>query len=243
MQSVHHPHFFECIISDAPHLFNYQFRVKSGSSDRLIQDPYRFTSPLLTEFDSYLFGEGTHYQIYEKMGAHLTTIDNISGVYFAVWAPNARNVSIIGDFNSWDGRKHQMRRGNTGIWDLFIPELTVGTVYKYEIKSPEGHIYEKSDPYGYFQEVRPKTASIVTDLSTYEWNDKKWLETRSNQDPLKKPISVYEMHLGSWMHAAADIPPTDGYQTVSAADLKPGARFLTYRELAEDLIPYVKENR
>ena len=241
MQSVHHPHFFECVISDAPHLFNYQFRVKAGDSDRLIHDPYYFKSPLLTEFDAYLFGEGTHYQIYEKMGAHPTTIDGVSGVYFAVWAPNARNVSIIGDFNSWDGRKHQMRKGNTGIWDLFIPELVVGTVYKYEIKSPEGHIYEKSDPYGYFQEVRPKTASIVTDLSTYEWNDQAWLEKRRTEDPLKKPISVYEMHLGSWMHASAANPPASGYPAVSAADLKPGARFLTYRELAEDLIPYVKE--
>lgn len=241
MHSVHHPHFFECVISDAPHLFNYQFRVKAGDSDRLIHDPYYFRSPLLTEFDAYLFGEGTHYQIYEKMGAHPTTIDGVSGVYFAVWAPNARNVSILGDFNSWDGRKHQMRRGNTGIWDLFIPELVVGTVYKYEIKSPEGHIYEKSDPYGYFQEVRPKTASIVTDLSTYEWNDQVWLDNRRTEDPLKKPISVYEMHLGSWMHASAANPPASGYQSVSAADLKPGARFLTYRELAEDLIPYVKE--
>jgi 1,4-alpha-glucan branching enzyme len=241
MHSVHHPHFFECVITDAPHLFSYQFKVKSDGSDRLIHDPYYFKSPLLTEFDAYLFGEGNHYQIYEKMGAHTTTIDGVNGVYFAVWAPNARNVSIIGDFNSWDGRKHQMRKGNTGIWDLFVPALVVGTVYKYEIKSPEGHIYEKSDPYGYFQEVRPKTASIVTDLSTYEWSDQKWLETRRTEDPLKKPISVYELHLGSWMHASSATPPADGYQSVSAADLKPGARFLTYRELAEDLIPYVKE--
>ncbi|NMF58228.1 1,4-alpha-glucan branching protein GlgB [Pseudanabaena yagii] len=241
MHSVHHPHFFECVITDAPHLFSYQFKVKSGNSDRLIHDPYYFKSPLLTEFDSYLFGEGTHYQIYEKMGAHPTTIDGVDGVYFSVWAPNARNVSVIGDFNSWDGRKHQMRRGNTGIWDLFIPELKVGTVYKYEIKSPAGHIYEKSDPYGFFQEIRPKTASIVTDLNTYEWGDQKWLETRRTEDPLKKPISVYELHLGSWMHASTANPPANGYPAVSAADLKPGARFLTYRELAEDLIPYVKE--
>jgi 1,4-alpha-glucan branching enzyme len=241
MQSVHHPHFFECIITDAPHLFSYQLKVKSGDSDRLIHDPYSFKSPLLTEFDAYLFGQGTHYQIYEKMGAHLTTIDGISGVYFAVWAPNARNVSLIGDFNSWDGRKHQMRRGSTGIWDLFIPDLEVGASYKYEIKSPEGHIYEKSDPYGHFQEIRPKTASVVADLSTYEWSDRAWLDKRTAEDPLKKPISVYEMHLGSWMHASSAQPPESGYPGVAAADLKPGARFLTYRELAEDLIPYVKE--
>ncbi len=241
MRSVHHPHFFECIVTDAPHLFSYQFRIKSDDSDRLIHDPYYFKSPMLTEFDAYLFGQGTHYQIYEKMGAHLTTINNVSGVYFAVWAPNARNVSLIGDFNSWDGRKHQMRKGGTGIWDLFIPDLQVGASYKYEIKSPEGHIYEKSDPYGFFQEIRPKTASVVADLSTYEWNDQEWLEKRPTEDPLKKPISVYEMHLGSWMHASSAVPPESGYPSVSAADLKPGARFLTYRELAEDLIPYVKE--
>jgi 1,4-alpha-glucan branching enzyme len=241
MHSVHHPHFFECLITDAPHLFSYELRVKSGDSDRLIRDPYFFKSPLLTEFDAYLFGEGTHYQIYEKMGAHPTEIDGVSGVYFAVWAPNARNVSVIGDFNSWDGRKHQMRKGHTGIWDLFIPDVTVGTAYKYEIKSPEGHIYEKSDPYGFFQEVRPKTASIVTNLNEYTWRDQDWLDKRRNTDPLKQPISVYELHLGSWMHASMDNPPTSGYPAVSAADLKPGARFLTYRELAEDLIPYVKE--
>ncbi len=241
MQAVHHPHFFECIISDAPHLFSYQFKVKSGDSDRLIHDPYYFKSPLITEFDAYLFGQGTHYQIYEKLGAHPTTIDGVKGVYFAVWAPNARNVSLLGDFNSWDGRKHQMRKGNTGIWDLFIPDLQVGANYKYEIKSPEGHIYEKSDPYGFFQEIRPKTASVVADLTTYAWQDEKWLEMRRTEDPLKKPISVYEMHLGSWMHASMVTPPESGYPAVSAADLKPGARFLTYRELAEDLIPYVKE--
>ncbi|MBD2151383.1 1,4-alpha-glucan branching protein GlgB [Pseudanabaena sp. FACHB-1277] len=240
MQSVHHPHFFECVISDAPHLFSYQLKVKSSQGDRLMRDPYYFKSPLLTEFDAYLFGEGTHYQIYEKMGAHPTEIDGVSGVYFAVWAPNARNVSVIGDFNSWDGRKHQMRKGHTGIWDLFIPDLTIGTVYKYEIKSPEGHIYEKSDPYGFFQEIRPKTASIVTDLNDYQWHDQDWLDNRRSQDPLKQPISVYELHLGSWMHSAMDHPPESGYPAVAAADLKPGARFLTYRELAEDLIPYVK---
>ena len=129
---------------------------------------------MLTEFDLHLFGEGNHHRIYEKLGAHPTEIDGVKGVYFAIWAPNARNISVLGDFNHWDGRKHQMRKGNTGIWDLFIPELGVGISYKYEIKNYEGHIYEKSDPYGFQQEVRPKTASIVTDLDTYTWNDADW---------------------------------------------------------------------
>ena len=110
----------------------------------------------MTEFDLHLFGEGNHHRIYEKLGAHPLELDGVKGVYFAVWAPNGRNVSILGDFNLWDGRKHQMRKGSTGIWELFIPSLGVGESYKYEIKNNEGHIYEKSDPYGFQQEVRPK---------------------------------------------------------------------------------------
>ncbi|MGB8699108.1 MAG: 1,4-alpha-glucan branching enzyme [Thermosynechococcaceae cyanobacterium] len=244
MQSSHHPHFFECTLNVAE-LPTYQFRLTESGQERVIYDPYAFKSPLITEFDQYLFGEGTHYRIYEKMGAHLATVDGVSGVYFAVWAPNARNVSVIGDFNYWDGRKNQMRKGPTGIWELFIPELTVGQCYKYEIKNAEGHIYEKTDPYGYYQEVRPKTASIVADLSDYVWNDASWLEQRRHADPLAQPISVYEMHLGSWMHAASADPPllANGElgTSVAVSELKPDARYLTYRELAERLIPYVKE--
>ncbi len=241
MQSVHHSHFFEVLITDSAHLFSYQLKVQRGDQERLIYDPYCFRSPLITDFDRHLFAEGNHYQIYEKMGAHPTTINDVAGVYFAVWAPNARNVSVLGDFNSWDGRHHQMRRGETGIWDLFIPDVTVGAKYKYEVKSPNGHIYEKSDPYGFYQEVRPQTASIVADLSKYQWQDADWLEKRRTSDPLTQPVSVYEVHLGSWMHGSMETPPADGYQMVAAADLKPGARFLTYRELADKLVPYVRE--
>ncbi|HBY81303.1 MAG TPA: 1,4-alpha-glucan branching enzyme, partial [Cyanobacteria bacterium UBA11148] len=114
MQSVHHPHFFECQV-ETEELANYQLRLKEGEHERVIYDPYAFRSPLLTEFDLYLFGEGNHHRIYEKLGAHPTEIDGVKGVYFAVWAPNARNVSLLGDFNLWDGRKHQMRKGSTGI--------------------------------------------------------------------------------------------------------------------------------
>jgi 1,4-alpha-glucan branching enzyme len=244
MESCHHPHFFECVL-DAKEPPTYQLRISEAGHERVMYDPYAFKSPLLTEYDQYLFAEGTHHRIYEKLGAHLTTVEGIKGVYFAVWAPNARNVSVIGDFNYWDGRKHQMRKGPTGIWDLFIPELGAGTSYKYEIKNPEGHIYEKSDPYGFYQEVRPKTASIVADLDAHTWNDADWLENRRNSDPLAKPISVYEMHLGSWMHAATDNPPKlengETGPSVSVSELKPFARFLTYRELADRLIPYVKD--
>ncbi|NEO81723.1 1,4-alpha-glucan branching protein GlgB, partial [Moorena sp. SIO4G3] len=244
MQSVHHPHFFEVEI-ETPRLANYQLRIKKGGREWVSYDPYHFRSAKLTEFDLHLFAEGNHHRIYEKLGAHPTEIDRVEGVYFAVWAPNARNVSVIGDFNHWDGRQHQMRKGTTGIWELFIPELGVGESYKYEIKNSEGHIYEKSDPYGFQQEVRPKTASIVTNLDDYQWHDHHWMEHRRHTDPLRQPISVYELHLGSWLHGSSgEIPQGANGETltvVTVSDLKPGARFLTYRELAQKLIPYIKQ--
>lgn len=235
---------FECTI-DTPELANYQLRIQEGEHERVMYDPYAFRSPRLTEFDLHLFAEGNHHRIYEKLGAHPTEINGVEGVYFAVWAPNARNVSVLGDFNYWDGRKNQMRKGATGIWELFIPGLAVGDRYKYEIKNQDGHIYEKSDPYGFQQEVRPKTASIVTDLDAYSWNDQDWMEQRRHSDPLTQPISVYEVHLGSWLHASSAEPAEllngETEPVVVVSELKPGARFLTYRELAERLIPYVKE--
>ncbi|HEY9647610.1 MAG TPA: alpha-amylase family glycosyl hydrolase, partial [Chroococcidiopsis sp.] len=244
MQAVHNPHFFECTL-DVEDLSNYQLRLKEGEHERVIYDPYAFRSPLVTDFDVHLFAEGNHHRIYEKLGAHLTEVNGVKGVYFAVWAPNARNVSLLGDFNLWDGRQHQMRKIGNGIWELFIPDLGVGTHYKFEIKNQAGHIYEKSDPYGYQQEVRPKTASIVTDLDSYQWTDQSWMENRRHTDTLTQPISVYEVHLGSWLHASSAEPAkrADGTEEppVIVADLKPGARFLTYRELADRLIPYVKE--
>ncbi|MEL6221221.1 MAG: 1,4-alpha-glucan branching enzyme [Cyanobacteria bacterium J06627_8] len=249
MQAVHHPNFFECKLNasdtDAPELSNYQLRVKEGEHERVTYDPYAFRSPKLTEFDIHLFSEGNHHRIYEKLGAHATTINGVSGVYFAVWAPNARNVSILGDFNNWDGRQHQMRRMGNGVWDLFIPDVGNGEHYKYEVKNIEGHIYEKSDPYGFQQEVRPKTASIVTDLDSYHWNDDAWMEQRRHTDPLTQPISVYEVHLGSWLHGASSESAVDAagnpVPVIHPSEYDIGGRFLTYRELADKLIPYVKE--
>ncbi|MBW4552600.1 MAG: 1,4-alpha-glucan branching enzyme [Aphanocapsa sp. GSE-SYN-MK-11-07L] len=244
METLHNPHFFQCVIPTSE-LVNYQLRIREGEHERVFYDPYSFKSPHLTDFDLHLYAEGNHHRIYEKLGAHLTKLDGVEGVYFAIWAPNARNVSVLGDFNYWDGRKHQMRRGITGIWELFIPGLSVGTHYKYEIKNSAGHIYEKSDPFGFEQEVRPKTASIVADLESYTWQDTDWLEQRRRSDSLRQPISVYEVHLGSWMHGSFDQPPQlangEPGTSVGVADLKPGARFLTYRELADRLIPYVKK--
>jgi 1,4-alpha-glucan branching enzyme len=237
MQSVHHPHFFECEL-EAEECKNYQLRVKQGDDEHTFYDPYAFKSPLFTEFDTHLFSEGNHHRIYEKMGAHPVEVDGIAGTYFAVWAPNARNASVLGTFNGWDGRHHQMRNLGSGIWELFIPALAAGALYKYEIKDPQGNIHLKSDPYGFQQEVRPNTASIVSDLA-YEWQDEDWLAQRRHQDPQEQPISVYEVHLGSWLHDSFDNPPSQG-QAVAVGG-KYNTRFLTYRELADRLIPYVKD--
>ncbi len=198
MESVHHPHFFECRMTGSADR-NYLLKIKENGHERVIRDPYAFRSPLLTDFDIHLFNEGNHHIIYEKMGAHLVKVDGVTGVYFAVWAPNARNISIVGNFNQWDGRKHQMRLLQGGVWDLFIPELGEGEIYKYEIKNQEGHVYLKSDPYGFQQQVRPDTASVVTDLS-YQWQDEAWIDQRRHSDPQEQPVSVYEVHLGSWLH-------------------------------------------
>ena len=243
MEAVHHPHFFECTIQTET-LINYQLRIQEGEHERVMYDPYAFRSPKLTDFDLHLFSEGNHHRIYEKLGAHPTHMNGVEGVYFAVWAPNARNASVLGDFNAWDGRQHQMRKHSIGVWELFVPEIGVGSSYKYEIKNWEGHIYEKSDPYGFQQEVRPKTASIVTSLDQYQWNDQDWLEKRRHTDALTQPISVYEVHLGSWLHASLNqkTPVLKGEtEPVQSSALNAGGRFLSYYELAHKLIPYVKE--
>ncbi len=192
----------------------------------------------LTDSDCYLFGEGTHHRIYEKLGAHLTEREGTLGVYFAVWAPNAQEVSLVGDFNEWDARHCLMERNQMGIWEVFVPDLKTGEKYKYAVKTAQGRFCLKTDPYGYQQELRPATASIVADLS-YAWQDDDWLENRRNINPQDKPISIYEVHLGSWLHAGLDTPPDKG-QSVPVPH-KPGARFLTYRELADRLIPYVQD--
>ncbi|MEM1368569.1 MAG: 1,4-alpha-glucan branching enzyme [Cyanobacteria bacterium P01_H01_bin.15] len=243
MSSCYHPNFFVCDIPVAE-LGTYTLLVTKGDRKLKQYDPYAFKPKVLTDFDIHLFGEGNHHKIYDKLGSHPATVDGVTGVYFAVWAPNARNASVIGDFNNWDGRYHQMCKRPGGVWELFIPELKVGSHYKYEIKNWEGHIYEKSDPFGFYQEVRPKTASIVAELDNYVWGDQAWLENRRNTAPLSQPVSVYEVHLGSWLHANVEEPAQylAGEGTpVNPSELKPGARYLTYYELAQRLIPYVKE--
>lgn len=181
---------------------------------------------VLTDFDLHLIGEGTHYKSYEKLGAHIKEINGIKGVYFAVWAPNAEIVSVIGDFNRWNKKSHPMRlRGSSGIWELFIPGIDEGEIYKFWVKSKLGHYAEeKADPYGFYFEVRPKSASIVHDINKYKWTDQKWISERQKKNWLESPVSIYEVHLGSWLRIAEE-----------------NNRFLTYRDLAENLIPYVKE--
>ncbi|MEY3219768.1 MAG: 1,4-alpha-glucan branching enzyme [Pseudomonadota bacterium] len=185
-------------------------------------DPYTF-SPTLSDFDLHLFSEGKHRHAYRFMGAHLIEIDGISGVRFAVWSPNAERVSVVGNFNQWDGRCHPMHVHANGVWELFIPNLGAGVEYKFEIRQREtGLLSLKSDPYGQHFEMRPANASITIAPSEHAWTDQEWLEKRSQRDWLHAPMSVYEVHLGSWQRAE-------------------NGEFLNYRELAYRLVKYVKE--
>jgi 1,4-alpha-glucan branching enzyme len=216
---------FEIVLREAPEPFSYQLEATYfNGTTHTFEDPYRFL-PQLSDLDRYLFNSGTHYQLYDKMGAHPTIIDTVDGTIFRVWAPAARRVSVIGDFNAWDGRVHQMRSlDDSGIWELFIPGITQNELYKFEIKTQFKDILTKSDPFQFQGELRPKTASIVTSLSDFSWHDQKWLAKRSQYKPYDKPISVYEVHLGSWRRDPAD-----------------PERFLTYCEVADMLVPYVKD--
>ncbi|MDO4294982.1 MAG: 1,4-alpha-glucan branching protein GlgB [bacterium] len=202
-----------------------------------IHDPYAY-APQITEEDLKKFEAGIHYQIYEKMGAHPMRIGDVSGVYFAVWAPCAMRVSVVGDFNLWDGRRHQMRRlgdGERGIFELFIPGLKVGDIYKYEIKFRNGDPALKSDPYANYAELRPNTASVVWDINQYVWKDQKWMTERAKgaKTQKEKPMSIYEVHLGSWMRK----------ETAVDEEGKPiiGSEFYNYREIAHELAKYVKD--
>ncbi len=216
--------FFEAVVPGAQLPFAYQLEKQTYAGNVVLhEDPYAYP-PALTSFDTHLLAEGTHLQMYERLGAHITAVDGVSGVRFAVWAPNAQRVSLVGNFNNWDGRCHPMyMHAGIGIWELFVPGLGEGAIYKYEIKTNYmNYMVTKSDPVGFASELRPKTASVVWDIDKHAWQDDEWMRNRAERQGLSKPISVYEMHLGSWRR-------------------KNGWEWLTYRDLAADLIPYVKE--
>ncbi|MBO5158760.1 MAG: 1,4-alpha-glucan branching protein GlgB [Lachnospiraceae bacterium] len=180
----------------------------------------------VTDWDQYLFGQGNHYEIYKKLGAHLTEKDGVAGTYFAVWAPRAKSVKVIGEFNNWDGKDHEMTRLEPlGIYELFVPGVLEGTTYKYLIHGADGNLHYKCDPYGFHAEMRPGTASKVADIS-YKWKDAKWMEARAEKDTEKMPLSIYEVHLGSWKRHPHEEGETG---------------FYSYEELAEELVKYVKE--
>ncbi len=208
---------------------SYHFRVTyDNDMVQELEDIYRFTPQVFTKADLEAFGKGIHYTIYEKMGAHPMTIDGVEGTYFAVWAPNAERVSVVGDFNMWDGRRNPMIQiREAGIHELFIPGLKAGACYKYEIKTKQGLPMLKADPYANAAELRPNTASVITDLTGFAWTDEKWLEKRKATDYRKEPLLIYEVHLGSWRKPDPD-----------AEDAR---EFYTYRELAPMLASYVKE--
>ncbi len=226
MAAVHPSGVFEATLPSSGDRLRYRLRVADrwgGVTER--HDPYAFP-PLLSDFDLHLFVEGKHYRAYETLGAHIVTIEGVTGVRFVVWAPNALRVSVVGDFNGWDGRRHAMRnRGSTGLWELFIPDIPEGSPYKYEIRPRDQEApFLKADPYAFAAELRPKTASVVRDVTRYQWNDQAWMEARPGRDPLTAPFSIYEVHLGSWMRVPEE-----------------SCRWLTYRELAAKLVPYAKD--
>jgi 1,4-alpha-glucan branching enzyme len=227
MKKVHESGIFEAAITGRKKFFKYEFSctLHDGTVKRIV-DPYGFL-PIMSEDSRYLFNEGTHQRVYDDLGAHARTVDGVDGCVFAVWAPNAKRVSLVGAFNNWDGRRHPMRLlGASGVWELFVPGLGNGTIYKYEIKKwDRDHLVLKTDPYGYYQESPPNHASIVFDLDTFAWDDKAWIEQRGRTNLLKRPMSIYEVHLGSWKKKG---PRRDG-------------DWLSYRELAVDLARYVKE--
>ncbi len=223
MEKKHAHGFFEARFSREP--LNYRFRIQLWNGDvETVDDPYRFPQ-LLSDFDIYLHGEGTNYESYNTLGAHVVQLLGVKGVRFAVWAPNAEVVTVAGDFNHWDTRRHPMRLRSGGIWELFLPEAGAGCVYKYYVRSRHfGHRQLKSDPYGFAGEVTPKSASVVADLNKYEWQDDEWMQRRANTNWLKQPMAIYEVHVESWMR-------------------KPDGTSLSYREMAVSLVEYVKQMR
>jgi 1,4-alpha-glucan branching enzyme len=215
--------FFSGIIGYVAAPPDYRLRAHRGSDQWEFEDPYRF-SPLIGELDNHLLGEGSHRRLWERLGAHTIEHQGVVGTHFAVWAPGAKRVSVVGDFNHWDGRRHPMRlHPGVGVWEIFLPGIGEGTVYKYEILGALNKLLPlKADPFGFGGELRPNNASVVRRIDAFEWHDVDWRSTRRAKQAIDAPISIYEVHLGSWRRGD-------------------GNSFLTYDELADQLIPYVTE--
>ncbi|RMF42756.1 MAG: 1,4-alpha-glucan branching protein GlgB [Planctomycetota bacterium] len=224
MRRVHPSGFYEaiCPVESTSH---YRFRIAQENGDITeMHDPYN-VKPLLTDFDLYLFGEGRNWRLYEKLGAHPRVVDGVPGVNFAVWAPNAESVQVIGDFNQWNGTQHPMRKHiPSGVWELFIPRAKIGEKYKFRVRRVGGQTVDKSDPFGFYSELPPRTASVVADLDTYTWNDAEWMESRPARDAFSQPISIYEVHLGSWKR------DPEGHHG-----------WMNYRKAAHELVDYCKQ--
>jgi len=217
MTRTHPAGFFTAPLTDAS--TPYRLRVTLYSGEEIeIEDPYRFP-PLLTPFELHLHGEGTNYESYRTLGAHEVVCETAVGVRFAVWAPNAQMVSVVGDFNQWDRTRNPMRARDGGIWEIFLPGLAAGAHYKYSILDRSGGTQDKCDPYGFFAEIPPNTASVVWLLDAYQWNDAAWMEQRPHRKWLHEPVSMYEVHMESWLRG-------------------PGNERLNYRELADKLTEY-----
>jgi len=231
MSLIHKAGFFELTMhNESADLLRYRLIVQGGDGHQYeLEDPYAFP-PMLTEYDLHLHGQGNFQQSYEKLGAQVRTLEyaigdaNVTGINFAVWAPNAQRVSVIGPFNDWDNRTHAMqRRAESGIWEIFIPNLPQGAEYKYSIRSTElGYEIDKADPYAFYADLRPNTSSRVWQLEGYEWQDEAWLATRAERQKLDQPINVYEVHLGSWRRVSED------------------NSFLSYRDLAHQLVDHAQ---
>jgi 1,4-alpha-glucan branching enzyme len=224
MVKSHPSGLFELLVTDRTEIFLYKLKVYYAGDQVFTQrDGYAYL-PTLTDLDEHLFNEGRHELVYKKLGAHVRKLGHVSGVAFAVWAPHAAGVSVVGSFNNWDGRLHQMRRlGVSGIWELFIPDLAPGTLYKYEIRPPQGLPFLKTDPYAFYTEIPPATSAIVHQ-SKYRFRDRAWMKRRAKAQHAQRPLSIYEVHHGSWRHVAEE-------------DDRP----LKYREMARALALYVKE--
>ncbi|MCD7778096.1 MAG: 1,4-alpha-glucan branching enzyme, partial [Clostridiales bacterium] len=225
LEKIHQDGFFEGYIKGRKKWFKYRLKTTNhDGSEWETYDPYSF-EPQISEYDCFLFAQGNHYEIYKKLGANVATVDGVEGVVFGVWAPNAKRVSVIGDFNDWDARRNQMRElYSEGIWEIFIPGLKNFDRYKYEIKTPEGTTLQKQDPYGVMCELRPSTSSLVFNIYDYEWQDGEYMENIKTAEKYNRPMNIYEVHMGSWKR------PEDNPE-----------RFLSYVELKDMLIPYVVE--